>query len=82
MKKETTRFLVVMLTMLLCFLCTACGGKDNKDAFAPFAGEWKAVTSSVYNRLVINEDGSWELYKNEGTYTSGELDYHSEDDSV
>lgn len=82
MKKETTRFLVVMLTMLLCFLCTACGGKDNKDAFATFAGEWTAVTSSVYNRLVINEDGSWELYKNEGTYTSGELDYHSEDDSV
>ena len=62
-------------------LLSACGGNGEKDAFAAFAGEWAADVSS-YNGIVIHEDGSWELYKNGGLYSTGELDYHSDDDSV
>ena len=62
-------------------LTAACGKKSEKDAFAAFAGIWAADTSS-YDGLIIDEDGNWELYKDGGLYSSGELDYHSEDDSV
>ena len=62
-------------------LTAACGKKSEKDAFAAFAGIWAADTSS-YDGLIIDEDGNWELYKDGGLYSSGELDYHSDDASV
>ncbi|MGN1025550.1 MAG: hypothetical protein ACI4P4_04005 [Faecousia sp.] len=71
---------VVVVAMSL-ILFTGCGGKDDLDAFATFAGEWTSE-SYDYIGLVINKDGSWELYKNGAVYQSGKLDYHSEDDSV
>ncbi|MGN1129269.1 MAG: hypothetical protein ACI4T6_10015, partial [Candidatus Flemingiibacterium sp.] len=79
--KRIRRIAVIAVVVMSLLLLTACGGKSEKDAFAAFAGEWAADVSS-YNGIVIHEDGSWELYKNGGLYSTGELDYHSEDDSV
>lgn len=82
MKRSGRNAVLAVVVVMSLILFTACGGKDDKDAFATFAGVWTAETSATYDRLVINEDGSWELYENGGESTSGELDYHSEDDSV
>lgn len=79
--KRTRRIAVIAVVVMSLLLLTACGGKSEKDAFSALAGEWAADVSS-YNGIVIHEDGSWELYKNGGLYSTGELDYHSEDDSV
>lgn len=79
--KRIRRIAVIAVVVMSLLLLTACGGKSEKDAFAAFAGEWAADVSS-YNGIVIHEDGSWELYKNGGLYSTGELDYHSDDDSV
>lgn len=79
--KKIRRIAVIAVVAMSLLLFTACGGKSEKDAFAAFAGKWAADVSS-YNGIVINEDGSWALYKNGGLYSTGELDYHSEDDSV
>lgn len=77
-KRRIAGIAVVVMSLLL---LAACGGKSEKDAFAAFTGKWAADVSS-YNGIVIHEDGSWALYKNGGLYSTGELDYHSEDDSV
>lgn len=70
-------------------LLTACGGdSDNnntgggddevdKSVFAPYVGIWQADNSS-YDGIVIDEDGSWELYKGGELYSSGELNYMEE----
>ena len=79
--KRIRRITVIAVVVMSLLLLSACGGNGEKDAFAAFAGEWAADVSS-YNGIVIHEDGSWELYKNGGLYSTGELDYHSEDDSV
>lgn len=50
---------------------------NNTDAFAAFAGIWEADTSS-YDGIVIDEDGSWTLYRNGDLYSSGELNYMEE----
>lgn len=79
--KKIRRIAVIVVVAMSLLLLTACGGNGEKDAFAAFSGEWAADVSS-YNGILIHEDGSWELYKNGGLYSTGELDYHSEDDSV
>lgn len=56
--------------------------QSSLDAFAEFAGAWTAEYPSDYDGLVINEDGSWDLYENDAVTRSGELDYDSDEDSV
>ena len=81
MKRLKRNAVIAVAVVMSLLLLTACGGKNNKDAFAAFAGTWTSETHP-YVGLEINEDGNWELYKNAALYSSGELDYHSEDDSV
>ncbi|MGN1250688.1 MAG: hypothetical protein ACI4XW_11500 [Candidatus Spyradocola sp.] len=82
MKRKSAGILLMTLALLLCVLCTACGGKGNREAaIAAVAGSWTSLTNETMG-LEIHADGSWELYKDGGLYSKGELEYHKDDGSV